>query len=315
MIEAKSSCQFNPGNFSFPKKENVCPECNSTKISKDIYRGEITCDNCGLVISDNIQDDTPRGLSSSKEDGGKRNPVTIMHHDKGLSSYIGRENRDANGRDLSPSKISEFHRLRKWDKRFKVTNARDRHLSFALNQIQTVCPQLGLPSSIAEGAAFIYRKALSKNLVLGRSIESVARACIYIACRQAKFPKCLDELILTSDCIDKREISKTYRLLARELELAVPLIGPCEYLPKISSNLALPFNVTNKAKEILQAAISNGLASGRNPMSMCAAVIYIASRMENYPIKQKDIASASNVTDMTLRARYNEIIEKLGIII
>lgn len=315
LIEVKSSCQIPHGNFSFSKTEKMCPECNSTKLVKDIYRGEITCGECGLVIEENIVDTTPRGLSGYKDGEPNRSQTSILQHDRGLATTIGKENKDANGRDIPASKLSDFHRLRKWDRRFRTSNANDRHLSFAFIELTKLGPQFNLSSDIVKSAALLYRKALEKNLVLGRSIECVARACIYLACRQAKFPKCLDELILSSDYLDKRDISKAYRLIARELELAVPLMGPSDYLPKISANLYLPFNVNRKAREILESAISNGLSSGRNPMSICAGVIYIACRLENYPIKQKDIAEASNVTDMTLRTRYQEIIKKLGIII
>lgn len=315
LIEAKSSCQIPHNNFSFPKQEKTCPECNSTKLVKDIYRGEITCGECGLVIEDNIVDTTPRGLSGSKDGEPNRSQTSILQHDRGLATTIGKENRDANGRDIPASKLSDLHRLRKWDRRFRTSNAKDRHLSFAFIELTKLGPQFDLSPDIVKSAALLYRKALEKNLVLGRSIECVARACIYLACRQAKFPKCLDELILSSDYLDKRDVSKAYRLIARELGLAIPLMGPSDYLPKISANLDLPFNVAQTARGILKKAISSGLSTGRNPMSICAGVIYIACRIEKYQIKQKDIAEASNVTDMTLRARYQEIIEKLGIII
>jgi transcription initiation factor TFIIB len=302
-----------PSNFSFSKDENVCPECNSTKIIKDMYRGEITCRDCGLVIEENIVDNTPRGLPGLKSEESKRNVTSIMHHDKGLSTTIGRGNKDANGNTLSPGKISEINRLRLWDKRYNISSSRDRNLSFALTEIKKIVSLLELLPNVVQGAAFIYKKALEKNLITGRSIECVVRACVYMSCRRAMVPKCLDEFISSSDYLDKREISRTYRLLSRELGIPIPVIGPCEYLSRISSKLALPLNVTNKAKEILQDAIPKGLSSGRNPMSLCAAAIYIATRIENYPIKQKDIANASNVTDMTLRARYKEIVEKLKI--
>lgn len=312
MIKHEANCQLNVGNFSFSQKRRVCPECNSTRIVKDYSRGEITCDDCGLVISDNFIETTEKGLSSRELNEG-RPSESPFHHDMGLSTIISHENKDINGRDLKPEKISEIIRLRKWDKRARVSSSRDRNLIIALNEITRIGASLDIPKNVIKSASFIYRKSLTKNLVLGRSIECMCRACLYIACRQAKHPKCLDEMIFSSDYLEKKEISKAYRLILRELNIKASLMGPCDYLPKISTALALPSNVTITTNKILKSCIEAGLTSGRNPLGLCAAAIYLASQMENHQIKQKDIALASNVTDMTLRKRYRELVEKLQI--
>ncbi|RLG17280.1 transcription initiation factor IIB, partial [Nanoarchaeota archaeon] len=36
-----------------------CPECGSTSLKKDPARGEIYCENCGLVVEENLIDFGP----------------------------------------------------------------------------------------------------------------------------------------------------------------------------------------------------------------------------------------------------------------
>jgi transcription initiation factor TFIIB len=48
-------------------------------------------------------------------------------------------------------------------------------------------------------------------------------------------------------------------------------------------------------------------------MGVAAAAIYIASRMENHLRTQREIADISDVTEVTIRNRYKEIVEYLEI--
>ena len=60
------------------------------------------------------------------------------------------------------------------------------------------------PRPIKEKAAVIYRKALDKSLVRGRSIAAIMAAAVYAACRGSGTPKALHE-IAEANLVDRKD--------------------------------------------------------------------------------------------------------------
>src|SRR5881628_1655683 len=64
-----------------------CPECNSGHLSFDYERGELICEECGLVLTDQMIDQGPEWRAFDVEQGEKRArtgaPMTYTIHDKG----------------------------------------------------------------------------------------------------------------------------------------------------------------------------------------------------------------------------------------
>ena len=61
--------------------------------------------------------------------------MTYTIHDKGLSTMIDWKNKDIHGRDISAGRRAQIYRMRKWHKRIKVADAKDRNLAFALTEL------------------------------------------------------------------------------------------------------------------------------------------------------------------------------------
>ena len=171
----------------------VCPECGSPRLIRDYRRGEFICQDCGLVIEDRYIDAGPEWRAFDSEQRDKRSrvgaPVTFTIHDKGLSTIIDWSNKDYYGKAISVRNRAQLFRLRKWQRRIRISNATERNLAFALSELDRMASALGLPKSVRETAAVIYRKAVEKNLIRGRSIEGVVAAALYAACRQAGVPR------------------------------------------------------------------------------------------------------------------------------
>src|SRR2546422_11778752 len=76
-----------------------CPECNSGHLSFDYERGELICEECGLVLTDQMIDQGPEWRAVGGEQGGKRarprGPVAYTIHDKSPSTTIGWENKES----------------------------------------------------------------------------------------------------------------------------------------------------------------------------------------------------------------------------
>src|SRR3989475_451809 len=174
-----------------------CPECNSGHLSFDYERGELICEECGLVLTDQMIDQGPEWRAFDVEQGEKRArtgaPMTYTIHDKGLSTTIGWKNKDSYGKSIPTRNRAQLYRLRKWQRRIRVSNATERNLAFALSELDRMASGMGLPRNVRETAAGIYRKAVNKNLIRGRSIEGVVAASLYAACRQWNAPPTANE--------------------------------------------------------------------------------------------------------------------------
>lgn len=293
-----------------------CPECGSTSLTRDYERAEIVCNECGLVIDEKIIDTGPEWRAFDHEQRIKRSrvgaPMTYTIHDKGLSTVIDWRNKDSYGKDLSAGKRAQIYRLRKWQQRIRVSNATERNLAFALTELDRVASRLGLPRNVRETAAMVYRRAVEKGLIRGRSIEGVAAAALYAACRQCKVPRTLDE-IADAAKLNRKEIGRTYRFVARELGINLKPTTPMDYVPRFGSELGLSGEVQSKAIEILKKAMDQELTSGRGPTGVAAAAIYIASVLLGERRTQREVAEVAGVTEVTIRNRYKELAEKLDI--
>ncbi|MDI6855823.1 MAG: transcription initiation factor IIB [Candidatus Thermoplasmatota archaeon] len=293
-----------------------CPECLSAHLTRDYERGELVCEDCGLVIDEAYIDQGPEWRAFDTEQGERRSrtgaPVTYTIHDKGLSTEIGWKNKDFYGKSIPTRSRAQLYRLRKWQRRIRVSNATERNLAFALSELERMASAVGLPRNVRETAAIIYRKAVGKNLIRGRSIEGVAAAALYGACRQCNVPRTLDEIASTSR-VSRKEIGRTYRFMARELKLRLMPTAPHDYIARFCSELKLGSDVQTRANEILKVATEKELTSGRGPTGVAAAALYVASVMCGQRKTQREVADVAGVTEVTIRNRYKELTEKLNL--
>ena len=297
-------------------EELSCPECSSDNVVMDADQGELVCDDCGLVLDERQIDRGPewRAFNHSERQSKSRvgAPVTETMHDKGLTTTIDWKDKDAYGRSLSSEKRSQMHRLRKWQERIRTKDAGERNLQFALSEIDRMASALGVPRSVREVASVIYRRALKEDLIRGRSIEGVATATLYAACRKEGIPRSLEEISEVSR-VERKEIGRTYRYVSQELGLEMKPVDPKQYVPRFSSELDLSEEVKSKANEIIETTAEQGLLSGKSPTGFAAAAIYAASLLCNEKKTQREVADVAQVTEVTIRNRYQEQIEAMGI--
>ena len=293
-----------------------CPECNSENLVTSGDGSEIICEDCGLVLEEQTIDRGPewRAFNHNERQSKSRvgAPTTQTMHDKGLTTQIDWKNKDAYGQSLSSEKRSQMNRLRKWQERIRTKDAGERNLQFALSEIDRMASALGVPRSVREVASVTYRRALKDDLIRGRSIEGVATGCLYAACRQEGIPRSLEEVSEVSR-IEKKEVGRTYRYIAKELSLKMEPVDPKEYVPRFTSELGVSEEVKMKANEIIDETAEQGLLSGKSPTGFAAAAIYAASLLCNEKKTQREVADVAQVTEVTIRNRYQEQIEAMGI--
>jgi len=222
--------------------DSVCKRCGKKSMLTDDVTGERFCGKCGFVISETLQDAGPEWRSFSKEGGADPTrtgaPTTLAMHDRGLATIINPMNRDSSGKPLTSAMKSTIERLRTWDSRSKVNASSDKNLRQALSQLSTLKDKLSLSDSVIEKASYIYRKALEKGLVRGRSISALIAAALYAACRDTETPRTLKD-VADAGNIKKKDISRCYRILHKELDLKMPVVNPIQCIARIASKLAL----------------------------------------------------------------------------
>ncbi|WP_255149342.1 transcription initiation factor IIB [Halorarius halobius] len=296
--------------------EVVCPECGG-RLETDTEHGETVCADCGLVVEEDSIDRGPewRAFDASERDSKSRvgAPTTKMMHDKGLSTNIGWQDKDAYGKSLSSRQRQKMQRLRTWNERFRTRDSKERNLKQALGEIDRMASALGLPENVRETASVIYRRALNEDLLPGRSIEGVATASLYAAARQAGVPRSLDEVRNVSR-IDKMELTRTYRYIVRELNLEVAPADPESYIPRFASDLDLSDEAEGRARKLIEAAREDGQLSGKSPVGLAAAAVYAAALLCNEKVTQSDVSEVANISEVTIRNRYKELLEAEGVV-
>jgi transcription initiation factor TFIIB len=294
----------------------VCPECETETLSPSADESEVVCGACGLVTEEETIDQGPewRAFNHSERQEKSRvgAPTTQTMHDKGLTTRIGWRDKDTHGNSLSSKKRRRMSRLRTWQERTRTKDAGERNLQFALSEMDRMASALGVPRSVREVAAVIYRRTLSEDLIRGRSIEGVSTATLYAACRQENLPQSLSE-VATVSRVDRQEIGRTYRYISHELSLKIQPVDPKQYVPRFGSKLGLAEEVQAKAKNIIDTSTEQGLLSGKSPTGFAAAAIYAAALLCNEKKTQREVAEVAQVTEVTIRNRYQEQIEAMGI--
>ncbi|EMA39587.1 transcription initiation factor IIB [Halococcus hamelinensis] len=294
--------------------ELTCPECGG-RLAADTEHGETVCMDCGLVVETDEIDRGPewRAFDSAERDQKSRvgAPTTNMMHDKGLSTNIGWQNKDAYGNALSSRQRQKMQRLRTWNERFRTRDSKERNLKQALGEIDRMASALGLPDSVRETASVIYRRALDEDLLPGRSIEGVSTSALYAAARQAGTPRSLDE-IATVSRVGKMELTRTYRYVVRELGLEIQPADPASYVPRFASDLDLSEESERRARQLLETAKDEGIISGKSPVGLAAAAVYAAALLTNEKVTQGAVSEVADISEVTIRNRYKELLEAEG---
>ena len=276
-----------------------CIRCGKSSLLTDGVTGEQFCSKCGFVISEKVNESGPERQSFSTQGGVDTArtgaPTSLTIHDRGLSTVINPANKDATGRPLSSSMKSTITRLRTWDRRSQVQETVDRNLIQALNELNRLKDKLAISANVLEKAAYIYRKAMEKNLARGRSISSMIAASLYAACRDTETPRTLNDVADAAN-VKRKDISRNYRLLHKELELKMPVVDSTQLIARISSKLAITEKTKRDAAKVLRGTQERKESSGKDPMGLAAAGLYLACVKNEVSITQRDLAEAAGVS-------------------
>ncbi len=304
---------FLPTN-SISSSVTRCGRCTKGSIVTDLETGELICGMCGYVLSERIEDYGPEHrnfLDGSVDKSRTGDAILLSRHDRGLSTIIDRSDKDATGKILNSSMKNTIRRLRIWDTQSQAKTSYDINLRRAFNDLDRLKDKLQLSDSIIEKAAYTYRKAVERKIIRGRSISAIIAASVYVACRDAETPRTLGDIELAGN-IKRKELTKCYRLLIQELDLKIPQINPIQCVVRAANILGVSEKTKRCAINILNEYERHGTMGGKNPISLAATALYLATNLTNQHFSQKQVADAANVTEVTIRNRSKEMKEIMG---
>ena len=309
----------------------LCSICNNDfKTVSDPESGEIICNICGIVLSEeekklplhprvneemtaisHVNTITTTNTNLQYNENNSNNNILFNIES---STIIGKSNVDAVGKRISNVMQNKIEKLRIWEQRTRYINPKDRNLKYAFNKLNNVKHKLGLSNTIVEKSFYLYRKASSSGLVQGRTTEGILSAAIYLACKELETPKTLKEISDITN-VKIKSISKYSRLLIFELDLKpIPVIDPIKCIIKIANNLNLDEKIKHKAIKIMKEVMKEEIHLGKNPLSIAASTIYAACKTSEENDKtQLEIANSADISAVVVRDRYNDIVDKVNL--
>lgn len=291
-----------------------CLRCGKGKKVTDTETGEIVCGLCGFVLSEKIEDFGPE-YRNFFDSGDRRRTgagTSLRWHDMGLATIINPANRDVMGKTLSPSMKYTIYRLRSLDSRTQAHTSSERNLRQALNEMDKIKDKLALTDAIIEKSAYIYRKAMEKKLIRGRSIHGLLAACIYAACRNTDTPRTLKDIEEVAN-VKRKALAKCYRVLMEKLDLKMPVVNSTHYVARIASKLEVNEKTKRLAFTILHDYELTGEMAGKSPTGLAATALYLACVKMGENFTQKQVSAAANITEVTIRNRSAAIKKTLDL--
>jgi len=298
-------------------QKQKCPRCARGKLVTDHESGETFCSKCGFVMTEKSVESGPEWRSFTQDEHGDRAragaPTSLTMHDMGLATVISPINKDASGKPLTASMKSTIERLRTWDSRSQVYEPVDRNFRQAFSELNRLKDKLAISDAVIEKAAYIYRKALEKGLVRGRSISALMASALYAACRDTSTPRNLKDIEIAAN-IKRKDIARCYRLLVKELNLKMPVTDSIQCVARIASKIGIQEKTKRYAIKVLAMAKKHEISAGKDPMGLAAAALYLSCVKNGDDKTQRDIAEAANVTEVTIRNRYKGLRENIDLV-
>jgi len=285
----------------------TCPNCGSNSFVNDAHRAETVCRKCGFIVEEAKVDFGPEWTFSEDGEDQQRAgaPISFSRADMGVRTMIGSRSDIAK---LGGKAKGRYMKLQKQDVRAAAKT--ERNLKYAFDDLKRFSSVMYLSRAVEEESARLYRKALDKNLIRGRTVESVVAACIFMACKSFAVPKGFREVCEITK-VHPKDFGKTYRFVSRKLGFKMSPTTAIDFVPRFASKMGLKPITQARAIDVLKQSEKFEIDNGRGPHGLAAAAIYIAAQLTGAHVTQKMVADATDVTEVTIRNRYKEIADKL----
>lgn len=319
--------------------DRTCPDCQGNQFVEDHAAGDVVCKGCGLVVEAHVIDERSEWRTFSDKDkdtvdpnrvGGPSNPLL---NDGGLSTVIGKVQGDKTG----AYNLAKLH---------VRSNNPDRNLQHAFKEIAQICERLGAVGCIKDTASEVFKEVNDNKTLKGRGAQAIYASCVYLACRTEKLPRTFKEITSILPGVSKKEIGRCFKEIVESLKKKesnskflgedgsgkpsislATAVGPqvihaADYMKRFCSTLKLSFDIIKTCQKVALAAcpkedntVGKRPWDGKNPVSICAAIIYIVTQLQkdesDKPI-MSDIVKVTGVAEVTIRAAYRDLYPEIA---
>ena len=272
-----------------------CYDCYAVDSFVVDYReGTVVCQSCGCVqeshlISENSElrtlskETSSLGEDSSNRIGGRANSLLS---DQGLSTYVSGTSND----------------IAFWTKKIG-TSGSDKTLLKGFRNIQDYCHTLNLNEKVEEEAKKIFREISEKRGLKGRQHLAVIAACIFIAARNTNQSRSIKELICVTSLM-RGDLHRSISLIQKHTPSRGNLTPAAEYAQQLSVQMNLSHKLQKVARCLAQRSNEKGYVTGKNPMSVAGAAVYMTCVLAGMPKTFSEVSRASAKKDVTIKNCY-----------
>lgn len=185
----------------------------------------------------------------------------------------------------------------------------DRQENIVNNHIDEMAKRLDVPESavsLAKSLRTQYRT--QRGDLIGTALELIAASCLYCAVKVTEVP--LDPTDFENaggKIVTRKALLRRSKDIATTVGLdASAFYSSEQYVDRYCDELDVSVDVRDRAKEIVEKTEDIGLSSGKSPSGWAASAVYNACLDVGEKRSQKEISDIANITQVTIRTRYQE---------
>lgn len=265
----------------------------------DEFRGEFICLETGEVIEDRIVDLGKEWRSFTQASNRERGeiPNTLKVHDMGLhteidsTSWIGR-------------RLSELNNMS------RIISSSERKLSRALKLSNEVINKLATPGAprLKEEVGLILRRLVKSGILGRRKLGAFIAAATICAAENLNIP--INSRDVVNYCgTTMSDVWDALMKIRRDLGIVKSRsYDPRTLVLNYSQKAELPSYVATLAIRIIEAGRKSGALLSKGPQGVAVASLYVASILMNFRKTQSAISKNTEVSEITIRNRYKDIV-------
>jgi len=254
-----------------------CPECGSPDLVEDYDVGEISCHACGLVI---------RQPMTSTRIGQHANSTLLLNSGNDeLKSWLETKFQTIDNR------LSEVEKSLSSNKQTKIRKAWYRTL-LGMTELggKTGTEQLADHLTISRSVVSEYLNRMEEEGIVERDFSEHTKD-------GSRFVWQINWTSLPP------EIGSRLRKM--------PMEDPVKCISKIATRVEISMPTQQRAIRIINEAKTKGIVAGNDPMGLAAAALCVACVIDGEKKTQKEISEVANVTEVTVRNRYEQLKDAL----
>lgn len=278
----------------------VCKHC----LSEDIILEEsiYTCRKCGS-INDRFIDMTAEwryyGCEDSKSTDPTRCGLPVSHllPDSSLGSIIS-------------SNVKESYDMR-LIRKYHMWNAmtyKDRSLYNIFDNITVNAINNGISTSIIEEAKMLYKKVSESKITRGENRSGLIASSIYMSCKSNKVPRSTKEIAKIFN-LKTKTMTKGCKKFQDIIKLNAECTCADDFIQRFCSKLGINNEIRDLCKSIVYKADELSIVSENTPPSISAGSIYLCNIICELGISKKDMATACELSQVTLSKCYKKLYE------